>query len=638
MRRSVWAVVALVSLALVAMVGIPLLLLAALMGGGEPAQASCSVEDGGGVQVAAVGLEDPVGDQEVPPVLSAAQLRNAAAVIDTGKRMQIPIQGVVVALATASQESGFRVYANDGQGGDLAPEQAGIARSLALPHEAVGTDHGSLGIFQQQWPWWGDMGDLMDPAAAAGKFYDALLKVAGWESLPVTVAAQLVQRSAYPTAYADDEVLARQLLESLGEGLEDSALPAAAPCKPVVDGSPVQYPVPADSGYTDMMNWGDGGSRWSQGHTGTDFSVACGTAVLAATSGTVVVLTDQAWAGRWLVQVSTGEGELTTWYAHMQALDVAPGEQVEAGQQIGEVGDEGNSTGCHLHFEVHPRGGSIYEDNVDPTSWLRKHVGKPLAGTLPIGAFRNGSGFVLATFNVLGNSHTVPGGNKPGWASGRTRTRWAIQLMDRYDVDVVGLQEFQRPQWRTFLANAGGTYGVFPGRGSRLRDTQNAIVWRKSTFELVNADTVGIPYFDGNIHQMPVIRLREKATGQEAWFINVHNPASTRWHPNNERWRIAAMNREIKLVRTLSRRGSPVFLTGDMNERDLYFCRAAAAGMVAANGGSNVGTCRPPAQARIDWIFAAKGTRFTAYTVDRGPLVQKTTDHPLVLARAQMPK
>ena len=106
-------------------------------------------------------------------------------------------------------------------------------------------------------------------------------------------------------------------------------------------------------------------------HTGTDLAVACGTPVLAATGGTVVIRTDQPWAGPHLVQVSTGTGQLTTWYAHMRAVTVPAGTQVRAGQQIGEVGALGNATGCHLHFEVHPFGGSIYEDDTDPVAWLR---------------------------------------------------------------------------------------------------------------------------------------------------------------------------------------------------------------------------------------------------------------------------
>ena len=104
----------------------------------------------------------PVGASRVRG-LSPAQQANADAVIAEGRRRNVPVQAVVVALAVASQESHFTVYANDGRGGDLSFFQHGIERSLQLAHQAVGTDHGSLGVFQQQWPWWGPMSDLMDP-------------------------------------------------------------------------------------------------------------------------------------------------------------------------------------------------------------------------------------------------------------------------------------------------------------------------------------------------------------------------------------------------------------------------------------------------------------------------------------------
>jgi hypothetical protein len=304
--------------------------------------------------------------------LTAVQRRNAFAIITAGRQRNLPDRAIVIALATASQESGYRNYANDGRGGDLIWSQTGIERSLRLPHEAVGTDHGSLGIFQQQWPWWGTMPQLMNPAWAANRFYDSLLQVPGWETMPITVAAQRVQRSAFPSAYADDEHLARSILQTTG-GLS-SARDSAVDCSPGTPSGTVTFPLPARSGYLDQRNWGGSGSHWAHGHTGTDLSVACGTPVLAATAGTVVVRTDQAWAGRWLVQVSTGRGRLTTWYAHMRRVDIQAGETVTAGQQIGQVGDLGNATGCHLHFEVHPNGGSIYQDNINPSTWLHAHA------------------------------------------------------------------------------------------------------------------------------------------------------------------------------------------------------------------------------------------------------------------------
>jgi len=143
----------------------------------------------------------------------------------------------------------------------------------------------------------------------------------------------------------------------------------------------VVYPVPANLAGWNLNNWGGHGAQWSDWHMGTDFSVPCGTPVLAAHAGTIEIDTSQSWAGRWLVKVTMGPGQLTTWYAHMQKVLVSPGELVQPGQQIGEVGAEGNATGCHLHFEVHLKGGSIYgPDNVDPTPWLAANVGRVAGG------------------------------------------------------------------------------------------------------------------------------------------------------------------------------------------------------------------------------------------------------------------
>ena len=142
----------------------------------------------------------------------------------------------------------------------------------------------------------------------------------------------------------------------------------------------IRFPLAAGTSFVDQHNFGHRSGHWASVHTGDDFSTACGTPVLAATDGTVMVRTDQGWAGTWLVMVSTGPGELTTWYAHMQTLLVDGGEQVTAGEPIGQVGRLGNATGCHLHFEVHPSGGSIYQDDTDPGAWLEKvgaYPGRP---------------------------------------------------------------------------------------------------------------------------------------------------------------------------------------------------------------------------------------------------------------------
>jgi len=354
--------------------------------------------------------------------------------------------------------------------------------------------------------------------------------------------------------------------------------------------------------------------------------------VLAATDGTVVIRTDQSWAGPWLVEVSTGIGQLTTWYAHMRTVTVADGATVSAGQQIGEVGDLGNATGCHLHFEVHPRGGSIYQDSVDPSSWLHEHVGGLGSSVVPVSSSSSDPDwFTVATFNTLGASHTAPGGNKPGMASGSARTRGVVRMLEKYGVDVVGLQELQRPQRRAFLAQAAGAYAVW----SAPRDTENAVAWRRSRFRFVSATTLGVPYFDGHLRRMPVVRLRDLTTGTTTAFLNVHNPADTGRHPRQGHWRAVAVSRETALVRRLASTGSPVVVTGDLNDRRGVYCRFTAHGLTeAAQRAPGARPCRLPHRPGIDWIFGTRAVRFSNYTEERSRLVRWTSDHPFVVARA----
>jgi murein DD-endopeptidase MepM/ murein hydrolase activator NlpD len=348
------------------LISVPLLVAGSL---GAPTEDSCMAGFEANGQSAAVPASASAAG------LDATQLAHAVTIISVGRRRQMPDQGIVIALATALQESRLRVYANDGTG-ELAADQRGIDSSLGLRHEAVGSDHGSLGMFQQQWPWWGSMTELMDPVTSAELFYEALERVPRWQSLPVTIAAQAVQKSAYPSAYADDEPLARRLLLKLGAG----AAGVSVGCELASGGGVVLFPLPPDSGYVDRRNFGATGASWISRHTGTDFSVVCGTTVFAAHSGTVHIQTDQSWSGRWLVQVEVAPGRLTTWYAHLQAITVGEGDWVQAGEVVGAVGQEGNATGCHLHFEVHPQGGGIYEDPVDPSAWLAESVDVNLSG------------------------------------------------------------------------------------------------------------------------------------------------------------------------------------------------------------------------------------------------------------------
>lgn len=110
----------------------------------------------------------------------AEQAQNAATVAAVGTSRGMPERAVTIALATALQESGLR---NIGHG-----------------------DRDSLGLFQQRpSQGWGNEKQIMDPAYSAARFYDHLKDVPGYSRLPLTVAAQRVQRSGFPQAYAKHE-------------------------------------------------------------------------------------------------------------------------------------------------------------------------------------------------------------------------------------------------------------------------------------------------------------------------------------------------------------------------------------------------------------------------------------------------
>jgi len=116
--------------------------------------------------------------------LTAEQADNAALIAATALGRDLPAHAVTVALATAMQESGLR---NLDYG-----------------------DRDSVGLFQQRpSQGWGTVEEIRDPHFATNAFYDHLEQVDGWQQIPVTEAAQAVQRSGHPLAYADHEADAR---------------------------------------------------------------------------------------------------------------------------------------------------------------------------------------------------------------------------------------------------------------------------------------------------------------------------------------------------------------------------------------------------------------------------------------------
>lgn len=177
----------------------------AISGGAAADAASCSLSTSSGTTGTSAGSGtevpiDPQGPQQAAD-LTADQLRNATTIVDVGLSMGLPARAYVIAVATAMQES-------------------------TLTNLTTAVDHDSLGLFQQRpSAGWGTPAQLTDPIYASEAFYKALTKVSGWQTLPLSQAAQDVQGSAFPSAYAKWEQLAgTTVVQILGNG---AAVPTA---------------------------------------------------------------------------------------------------------------------------------------------------------------------------------------------------------------------------------------------------------------------------------------------------------------------------------------------------------------------------------------------------------------------------
>ncbi|WP_167503108.1 hypothetical protein [Streptomyces malaysiensis] len=146
--------------------------------------------------------------------LSPEQTVNAATIEAAAASRGLPERAVTIALATALQESGLRNIRHG--------------------------DRDSQGLFQQRpSQGWGSVRQIRDPVYAAGKFYDDLVRMPGYSRLPLTVAAQRVQRSGFPQAYAKHETEA-VVLTGVLTGRSEGALGCPGPPDDGTAGDPVR--------------------------------------------------------------------------------------------------------------------------------------------------------------------------------------------------------------------------------------------------------------------------------------------------------------------------------------------------------------------------------------------------------------
>ncbi|MET7398446.1 M23 family metallopeptidase [Dactylosporangium sp. NPDC005572] len=298
------------------------------------------------------------------------QVRNAAIIVRVGQDMKVPPRGWVVAVATAMQESNLK----------------------NLPHLGSRNDHDSLGLFQQRpSTGWGTPEQIMDPQYASRKFYEKLVTIPGWETMALTRAAQRVQRSAYPNAYAKHEEAATTVVNSLTGGA-GRAVGNQLQMQCAVAGQV------AASGWTAPVK-GKVGSGYRTAsrpdHQGVDLIVPKGTLIRAAAAGIVIKARCNAVAPNgsdwgcwrdgspsvrgcgWYVDIRHANGVITR-YCHMvKQPSVVVGQSVAPGQEIGFSGSTGHSSGPHVHFETHINNDSSKNGAVDPVQFMQR-MGAPL--------------------------------------------------------------------------------------------------------------------------------------------------------------------------------------------------------------------------------------------------------------------
>lgn len=240
-----------------------------------------------------------------------------------------------------------------------------------------------------------------------------------------------------------------------------------------------------------------------------------------------------------------------------------------------------------------------------------------------VGSFR------IATFNILGSQHTR---NHERYRSGRDRARTTARIFEQKKLDLIGMQEVQEDQLRV-LRKELQRFRIWPGKALGNGGVRLQIAWRTSKFRLLDTGRISTRFYR-QTRPIPWVLLRERTSGRKMYVIDVHNSPG-----NMEGERDSATRAQIRLVRKLRATGRSVFIVGDANEKEEWFCKVVGGTDLRAANGGHVGRrgCRPPkGYLPIDWIMGGGRVGFSGYRYDDGRRVRSASDHRLIRAAVTM--
>jgi hypothetical protein len=268
-----------------------------------------------------------------------------------------------------------------------------------------------------------------------------------------------------------------------------------------------------------------------------------------------------------------------------------------------------------------------------------------------------GANLRISTFNMRGAGHT--GGVFEG------RLTKSINLMERENFDIIGMQELTPPQRNSLMKQRGGTFDIYPCAKCKnsKHSVENSIMWNKTKFKLVKGGYIpNLKYFNGAVLNAPWVLLEDidasdGKTGQQFYVLNTHDPAFT----VNAIHRMTNAQNHEKFIQDLrDDTGLPVMMTGDFNagyaqrpgtpnityqakDVNLTYCIMTASGNI--RDALDVSLNRPrkcPNKPKgygdpIDHIFLTKELGATNYTKVEGGYEKNGSDHPTYFADITIP-